>query len=51
MEIKHHAKWLMNCQANEAVIKLTPDALDREESHFTPEEFFVGPSFQLGDAH
>jgi hypothetical protein len=34
-------------QANEVVTELTPD---REESPFIPEELFVGPPFQLGDA-
>jgi hypothetical protein len=47
MEIKHRVKWLMDCQAKEAATELTPGTSDRQESSFTPEEFFVGPPFQL----
>jgi hypothetical protein len=45
MEIKHRAKWLMDCQANKAAMELTPEVPDRGESLFPPEQFFVGPPF------
>jgi hypothetical protein len=46
-EIKHEGKWPMDCEGNEALKNLTPEAPVEEESTFSPGEPFHGPPFQL----
>jgi hypothetical protein len=48
-EIKHRAKWLMDCPANQQKMKQLPEARAEEEAAFDPGEFFTGPAFPKED--
>ena len=49
-EIKHRAKWLMECQANRQRMSSIPEAPAEEGATFNDGEFFHGRPFQFPGA-